>query len=218
MILFSICYKFLQKFYHIYRLFKTQIAWRNRNPHNYTVAENVFDFGNIVVGKHTYGPLTVFRWGSKEEGLKIGNYCSIASGVKFILGGNHDVDLLLTYPVRHFFGGGALVATSKGVIVIEDDVWIGTDATILSGVKVGRGAVIAAGSIVTKDVGPYEIVGGVPAKVLKKRFSDSIIKSINQYDYESASFEESVTGNAEILSIPLDDEIVQELNNHFTVV
>jgi serine acetyltransferase len=74
-------------------------------------------------------------------------------------------------------------AFSKGNIVIDDDVWIGYGVTILSGVHIGQGAVVAAGAVVTKDVPPYAIVGGVPAKIIKYRFSPEIIEELMKIDY-----------------------------------
>ncbi len=76
---------------------------------------------------------------------------------------------------RHFLGGGG--------IVVEDDVWIGFGATILSGVHIGQGAVVAAGALVTKDVPPYAIVGGVPAKLIKYRFEQELVRELVDIDY-----------------------------------
>lgn len=213
MIIFQIFYKFLQKFYHHFQLFKHQIAWRSSNAHNHTTIENVFTTNNIEVGKHTYGPLIIYRWGSEGEKLQIGNYCSIASGVKFILGGNHDTDVLSTYPFQYYFNDKKRIATTKGPIIIEDDVWIGTDATILSGVRIGKGSVISAGSIVTKDIEPYSIVGGIPAKLIKKRFSEAIIREITDIDLSSKNFEEKIKTNLNVLNTPIHEDNLQSLKN-----
>lgn len=175
--------EFLKSWYHDFCLYRQQLRWRALNSHNHTVIENNFSFENIVVGNHTYGPLTVYRWGSAGEGMKIGHFCSVAKGVKFILGGNHHLDTISTYPFPYYFGSEAIVAVTKGPIVVEDDVWIGTDATILSGIRIGRGAVVAAGSMVTKDVAPYAIVGGNPAKEINRRFTPEIIEIISAVDY-----------------------------------
>lgn len=72
---------------------------------------------------------------------------------------------------------------AKGNIIVNDDVWIGDSALILSGVEIGQGAVIAAGAVVTEDVPPYAVVGGVPAKVIKYRFRDDVIKELVKIDY-----------------------------------
>ena len=102
----------------------------------------------------------------------LGSYTSIATGCKFMLSGNHDWQRVTTYlrfdaTEDNRDSSGIL---SNGNIVIGDDVWIGNDCTIMSGVTIGTGSVIAAGSIVTKDVAPYSIAGGIPAKLIKKRF------------------------------------------------
>ena len=213
MIIFQVFYKFLPKFYHHIHLFKNQIAWRNTNKHNHTTIENVFKLNDIHVGNHTYGPLIVYRWGSQGEKLQIGNFCSIASGVKFILGGNHDTNVLSTYPFEYYFNNKKLIATTKGPIIIGDDVWIGTDVTILSGVKIGKGSVISAGSIVTKDIENYSIVGGIPAKLIKKRFSDAIIREIEEVDFSSKNFEENIIHNLGVLNLPIDEDSLQTLKN-----
>ena len=114
--------------------------------------------------------------------LIIGKFCAIAEGVTFIMNGaNHRMDGITTYPF-HIFGGGWEKVTPavqqlpfKGDTVIGNDVWIGQNVTIMPGIKVGDGAIIATNSTVTKDVDPYVIVGGNPARLIKKRFSDEMI-------------------------------------------
>lgn len=116
--------------------------------------------------------------------LIIGKYCSIASGAVFMMGGNngHKHDWIASYPLDIIeqskkSGKKALAAyRKKGDTVIGNDVWIGTEAMIMPAVKIGDGAVIAARSVVTKDVAAYSIVGGNPAKLIKKRFSDEEIE------------------------------------------
>lgn len=137
------------------------------------------------VGKYSYGfqHSKIYSWG---EGAKvyIGSFCSIAPNLSLILGGNHRVDWTTTYPFGHinqkvfnsFNGKGH--PKSNGHIVIGNDVWIGLNATIMSGVKIGDGAVIACNSHVVKDVPPYAIVGGNPAKIIKYRFSPEQISKL----------------------------------------
>lgn len=216
MILLKILYKFLQIVYHQYKLFEKQIRWRSKNKHNHTSVENVFSFNNITVGNHTYGPLIVYRWGSINEKLYIGHYCSIASGVKFILGGNHKVTALSTYPWEFFFNEKKLVAESKGPIIVEDDVWIGSDATILSGITIGRGSVIAAGSVVTKSFPPYSIIGGNPARLLKSRFSEEEVGVVKGLDFSKLNAE-SIKENLPFLTEDIAkyslDELQLKLND-----
>lgn len=115
--------------------------------------------------------------------MTIGSYCSISSKVTFLLGGNHEGGNISTFPFRAKIINEKSEAISKGPIIIDDDVWIGYGVTILSGVHIGQGAIIAAGAVVTKDVPPYAIAGGVPAKVLKYRFSHELIAKLLKVDY-----------------------------------
>ena len=117
------------------------------------------------MGNYTYGKIDINFFTNKEK-LIIGNFCSIADGVKFVTGGNHFADRLLTFPVGSIYNIGKDDGYTKGPIIVEDDVWIATNALILSGVTIGRGAIVAAGAVVVKDVPPYAIVGGNPAKIL----------------------------------------------------
>jgi chloramphenicol O-acetyltransferase type B len=121
--------------------------------------------------------------------LIIGKFCAIASGVKFVMSGNqgHRHDWITAFPLEVLtedFDGYAESSPPgflrKGDTVIGNDVWIGTEALILPGRHIGDGAVIAARAVVTKDVGPYEIWGGNPARLIKKRFSDEDIEALLQ--------------------------------------
>lgn len=156
--------------------------WRKANGHNRTSPMNVFPMDLVSVGKKTYGNLYVLAF-NRDSKLEIGHFCSIAPGVTFILSADHPTDKVSTYPFKVKIMGEALEGTSKGDIIVGDDVWIGYGATIMSGVKIGQGAVIAAGAVVTKDVPPYAIVGGVPAKILKYRFSEEQISELVKIDY-----------------------------------
>lgn len=137
----------------------------------------------VKVGEYTYGLPTVMHWGEKAS-LKVGKYCSFAPNVVISLGGNHRIDWVTTYPfssLQETWPEAAMIEGSpatKGDVVIGNDVWVGYGATILSGVTIGDGAVVAACSVVTKDVAPYAIVAGNPARQIKKRFDDATIERL----------------------------------------
>lgn len=153
--------------------------WRRRNAHNETkVGDRFFPMEVVQVGKGTYGTLTVQSlYVTPSEKLSIGNYVSIAPNVTFLLGVNHQMDTVTTFPFySKLIKRSPKDALSKGPIVVEDEVWIGTGAMIFSGVTIGKGAIIAAGALVTKDVPPYAIVGGNPAKLIRYRFDREIIE------------------------------------------
>jgi len=129
------------------------------------------------IGKHSYANgVRIFGW-QKELRVTVGNYCSIAEDVIFLAGGEHDHHAVSTSP--YFLSLNNLHRiNSKGPIVVENDVWIGHGACILSGVTIHNGSVVAAGAVVTKDVAPYSIVGGVPARLLKMRFDEQTISAL----------------------------------------
>lgn len=136
----------------------------------------------ITIGRFSYGieNISIRQWG-EGAALKIGSFCSIASSVTVFLGGNHRTDWITTFPFGHIYqdelGGAGIKGhpTTKGDVLIGDDVWIGSGVTIMSGISIGSGAVLSANSTVIKNVMPYEIVGGNPAKTIKKRFDDETI-------------------------------------------
>lgn len=162
-----------------------QKKWKSLNTHNYTsVGNNVFPLQNVKVGSYTYGVLNVYSlYIQPSEKLKIGHFVSIAPNVQFLLGANHQTDTITTYPLfSRFIKYDKIDALSKGEIIIEDEVWLGTNSVIISGVCIGKGAIIASGSIVTKNVPPYSIYGGNPAKLIKMRFSEDIIEELLDFN------------------------------------
>jgi acetyltransferase-like isoleucine patch superfamily enzyme len=132
---------------------------------------------NVQMGAYTYSRPRILSYGWREK-VSIGNFCSIAEDVKIIAGGEHNYNLVTTFPLKDRLKGAKLPIRHKGDIIIGNDVWIGTGAIILAGVKIGEGAVVGAGSVVTHDVPAYAIVAGVPARVLKFRFTPEQIKKL----------------------------------------
>ncbi|MEI7474769.1 MAG: CatB-related O-acetyltransferase [bacterium] len=187
-----------------------QAQWRRMNAHNETYLTRIFDLSKVSVGKKTYGPLDVHTFGHPQEKLTIGNYVSIASGVTFLLGGNHPYEGFSTFPflVKNF--GYKEEAATKGPIIVKDDVWIGLNSIILSGVTIGKGCIIAAGTVVTKNVPDYTILGGNPAKILKYRFEEEIRKELARIDF-SLLDDETIAQNREILYEKLTKENVKEI-------
>ncbi len=139
--------------------------------------------GRLEVGAHTYGDPEVWWWG-EDARLRIGRFCSIANGVTIFLGGNHRSDWVTTYPFSAFADEWPEVAgheghpATKGDVTIGHDVWIGNGATIMSGITIGHGAVVGARALVVKDVPPYAIVGGNPARVLRRRFGPKVVAGL----------------------------------------
>lgn len=135
---------------------------------------------NIEIGEFTYGIPIVEQYEDNTK-LKIGKFCSIGPDVKIVLGGGHRTNWCTTYPFSAIMPEFSYITghpCSKGDIVIGNDVWIAGGAKIMSGVTIGDGSVIAANACVTKDVEPYTIVGGVPAKEIRKRFDEQDIKRL----------------------------------------
>ena len=168
--------------------------------------KNVVKAPNIFIGDYTYyddsiSPMDfeknniLFNYPEFVDRLIIGKFCSIACGTKFIMGtANHRINSVSTYPFNVFGGKWEELTPPhlsqlpfKGDIVVGNDVWFGRECVVMPGVKIGDGAIIGAYSVVTKDVPPYTVVGGNPAKVIRKRFDDKLIKlllEIKWWDFE----------------------------------
>lgn len=165
-------------------MFKKIFSFKNRSKKEkkfYT--KDIINDINIKVGDFTYGAPKILKW-NKNSFLEIGKFCSIAEGVKIFLDGNHHTDWITTYPfsvLNKSFPKGVNIKghpTSNGPVFIGNDVWIGSGSIILSGVKIGDGAVIGANTVVSKDIPPYTIVAGNPVKIIRKRFEDEIIDKL----------------------------------------
>src|SRR3990167_5957126 len=154
--------------------------------------KNIITNPNIIVGDYTYydDPDDVhnflknilYHFDFVGDKLIIGKFCQIATGVRFIMnGGNHDINGFTTFPFRAFgneWKDVQLRPESKGDTIIGNDVWLGNSVTIMPGIKIGDGAIIATNSVVTKDVPPYSIVGGNPAKLIRERFDSETTQAL----------------------------------------
>lgn len=183
--------------------------FRLRNRHNLVCVVNMCDMNRVQVGRKSYGAISVIDFSPADTKLIIGNYCSIAGGTTFLLGGEHNLDTISTYPFKVRLFGEEREAGSKGDIVIKDDVWIGQNAIICSGVTVGQGAVVAAGAVVTKDVEPYAIVGGNPAKFIKYRLDESLRKKLEKIDV-AALFDKFTKEDIPVVYEKLDEKMLDE--------
>ena len=187
--------------------------WRKRNADNGTsLGRFVIGTDNITVGRGSYGPISVLTSESNPH-VNIGAYCSIAEGVTFVTGDDHPLNTFSTYPFKVMtLGDSNPEAISKGGIEIDDDVWIGFGATILDGVHIHRGGVVAAGAVVTKDVAPYTVVGGVPAKPLRTRFAQDTINKLLAFDY-AAMDHKFIETHIDALYSPLEPSVLGGLLN-----
>lgn len=187
--------------------------------------KNAITRGSISVGDYTMYNDTVhdprdfeknnvlYHYPVNRDRLIIGRFCSIACGAKFLFtSANHAMRSLSTYPFPIFFEEWGLDRTrvadawdNKGDIVVGSDVWIGYEAVILSGVTIGDGAIIGARAVVTRDVPPYAIVGGVPARLIRKRFDDKTIETLLRLKWWNWPSEKIARHIAAIQNGRLDD-------------
>lgn len=169
--------------------------------------KNIVKSPNIIVGDYSYYDDTedatnfeqnvLYHFDFIGDKLIIGKFCAIGSDVQFIMNGaNHQMDGISTFPF-YIFGGDWTKATPtkeqlpiRGDTIIGNDVWIGYKSTIMPGVTIGDGAIIGTHSVVTKDVEPYSVVGGNPAKLIRKRFSDEQIERLEQLAWWNWSIEQ----------------------------
>jgi len=163
---------------------------------------------------HTYGleGATTRHWGEGAK-LHVGKFCSISGCVEIFLGGNHRTDWVSTYPFGEFENWSTKIEghpATKGDVRIGNDVWIAWGSKILSGVTIGDGAVVAAFSVVTKDVPPYSIVAGNPARVVKKRFTDKQIADLLNNPWWDRSDDEIKTLVPFLCSTKVD-ELIERL-------
>jgi virginiamycin A acetyltransferase len=202
-----------------------------KNPHpmagfpQVCYIKNTVKNPKILVGDYTYYDdpedsegferNVLYHYDFSEDRLIIGKFCAIARGVKFIMNGaNHKISGISTYPFQIFGNGWERVMPGpgdlpdKGDTVIGNDVWIGYDALIMPGVRIGDGAIVASRSVVVSDLPPYSVAGGNPAKVLRRRFDDAVIEDLLRiawWDWDAAkitrNLERIVAGDVEALRL-----------------
>ena len=191
------------------------IAFPLENYDRLCFLKNIITNPNIIVGDYTYyddfedvhnfEKNVKYHFDFTGDQLIIGKFCMIASDVKFIMNGaNHLSNAISTYPFAVFGNGWenameGKTYPNKGNIEIGNDVWIGYKATIMAGVKIGDGAIIATNATVVSDVEPYSIVGGNPAKEIKKRFSPEIIERLLKLQWWNWDIEK-ITKNVQNLT------------------
>jgi acetyltransferase-like isoleucine patch superfamily enzyme len=173
-------------------------AWRKLMS-DYESDAVAYSDERLEIGRGTYGKPRVASFPGDTARVTIGSYCSIALDVVMMDGGNHRMDWVSTYPFRAQLGmPGAYTdghPASRGDIVIGSDVWIGRGARIMSGVTIGSGAVIGAYSVVTRDVRPFAIVVGQPARELRRRFADAEVEALLEiawWDWPAERVEQAV--------------------------
>lgn len=196
-----------------------RIIWKKKNRHNMTrlgcdCGRNVLKLissGRLSVGKSSYGTLNIAMNNNESEALFIGSYCSISNCSKFLLGGEHNFNYISTYPILEM--QRKISAKTKGPIIIHDDVWICDNVLILSGVEIGQGAVIGAGAVVANNIPPYAIAVGNPAKVIKYRFEEDVVKKLISVNFSELDLNKNMDFE-EIKKDNVDNEIAKLKNLH----
>ncbi|MGI5958049.1 MAG: CatB-related O-acetyltransferase [Massiliimalia sp.] len=194
--------------------------------------KNVVSAPNIFIGDYTYydDPVdptafeknnVLFNWPEFGDRLVIGKFCSIASGVKFIMGpANHRMTSVSTYPFAVFGEEWSQKVPPhleqlprKGDIIVGNDVWFGRESVIMPGVTIGNGAIIGAYSVVAKDVAPYSVVAGNPARLIRKRFDDELIQMLQEFCWWDYPIEE-ITEFLPLLCEENLERVKQVLSQH----
>lgn len=165
-------------------------------------------YKNYDIGEYTYGRPKVY---AKVGDFSIGRFCSIASGVKVLAGAEHQTTWVTSYNFEKFSEvSGKEMTYSKGKVTVGNDVWIGEDVFILSGVTIGDGAVVGARAVVSKNIKPYEIVAGNPARHIRFRFDEETIKELLEIKWWDWDIEK-IKDNFDLI---LNDDISKFIEKH----
>ncbi len=159
---------------------------------NWRLAHKDLVMDNVQIGEFSYAYSEIHDFQTNDTKLTIGKFCSVAAKTVFMLGGEHRTDWYTTYPFNENMEGFKNIKghpKTKGDIVIENDVCIGFRSLILSGVHIGNGSIIMGGSVITKDVEPYTIAGGNPARTIRKRFDEQSIKKLEEIQWWNWEYE-----------------------------
>jgi len=193
------------------KLWQCNKKWKKEHPDSKVYFERLINLDKVSIGKGTYGSLNIMDY-SPQTGkakVKIGAYCSIAMDNLFLLGGGHPLHYATTYPFKNMLCGQE-ESLENGDIIIKDDVWIGAQATIMSGVTIGQGAVIGAKALVTHDIPPYAIAVGIPAKVIKYRFNEETINELMKIDFSKFGYE-IIKKNIELFETTADINVIKNI-------
>ncbi len=168
--------------------------------------------GLLTIGSHSYGVPAIAYYDGDTARVSIGDWTAIARDVEIMPGGNHRIDTVASFPLRRRLGMPGYendgTPWSKGDVAIGSDVWIGRGARILGGVAIGHGAVVAAWSVVTRDVDPYTVVAGVPARPIKGRFDEATVEALLRIAWWEWP-EDKIRDRAELLASTKLDEFIE---------
>ncbi len=201
---------------------RAPVAYRHGIPNraDEIVAEDphataLIEAGILTIGDYSYRAPTVRIFAGDQAAVRIGKFTALAPGVQFFLGGNHRTDWVTMYGLRIVFGlPGAMedgTPASRGDIEVGNDCWIGSEAVVLSGVTIGDGAVVATRAVVTRDVPPYAVVAGNPAREVRRRFSAAQIEALSRIAWWDWPIEQ-VLEHVDLLCAPDIDSFIERFD------